>query len=212
MGQDIKRDPEVTRNSILDAAEELFLENGFGRTAMSAIGRRAGITKSLIHHHFGSKKDLWQEVKKRMLNVYFVGQKEMLHTQSGDVGLLRDSIIAYFKTLQANPSFIRLLTWIFLEKDTQCYDLGEEITEMGIAKIRNAQQEGRIRSDIHAPHILFSFLALCEHWFLAKDQLLGNRICKIAPDHAPENEDDAFLEDLLKIFFRGILVSEFPEE
>ena len=45
-----QRDPEATRNALLEAAEEVFLKNGFGNTSLSEIAKRAGITKSLIHH------------------------------------------------------------------------------------------------------------------------------------------------------------------
>jgi len=205
MSLESKRDAETTQKAILDAAESLFLDNGFGRTTISSVARQAGVTKSLIHHHFGSKKELWDEVKRRMLNVYFVAQKKMLTEHSDDLEILRESIIVYFRMLQSNPSFIRLLTWIFLEKDNKCYDLGEEVTELGIAKIKRAQVLGLIRQDLEPAHILFSFLALAEHWFLSKDQHMGNTICQISPDHSGVHSDDAFLEDMLKIFFQGIL-------
>src|SRR5690606_25552520 len=53
-----RRDPDATRAEILEAAEQLFLQDGFGRTSISAIARLAGVTKSLIHHHFGTKEAL----------------------------------------------------------------------------------------------------------------------------------------------------------
>jgi len=202
---DRKRDSEATRTAIMDAAEALFLENGFGRTAMSAVAKHAGVTKSLIHHHFGSKRELWDAVKGRMMQAYFEAQKNMLEQESGDIELLERSIKAYFYTLRDNPDFIRMLTWIFLEKDTDCYDLGKQITQLGIEKLKEGQSRGQIRSDIHPSHILFTFLALCEHWFLSKDTHLSNPICRITADHHSENEDDAFLEDLMKIFFKGIM-------
>ena len=65
-----QRDPEATRAALLEAAETLFLEKGFGNTSLSEIGRQAGITKSLIHHYFGSKEGLWREVKTRRFMQY----------------------------------------------------------------------------------------------------------------------------------------------
>lgn len=200
-----KRDAESTKKAILDAGEALFLENGFARTAISAVAREADVTKSLIHHHFGSKKELWNKVKARMLNAYFEAQKEMLLSGDNDLRLLKTSIISYFRTLQENPSLTRLLTWIFLEKENECYDLGEEITRLGIHKIQESQQKGHIRKDIQPSHILFSFLALVEHWFLAKDHLFRNILSGDHADFEPAQADEAFLEDLIKIFFQGIV-------
>lgn len=54
-----KLDPSVdNRDRILTTAREMFSENGFERTTMRAIGRRAGVDPALIHHYFGTKNDL----------------------------------------------------------------------------------------------------------------------------------------------------------
>lgn len=42
----------------MDAAEELFLERGFGGTAIDEILARTGSTKGAFFHHFSSKLDL----------------------------------------------------------------------------------------------------------------------------------------------------------
>ncbi|MBC8072705.1 MAG: helix-turn-helix transcriptional regulator, partial [Deltaproteobacteria bacterium] len=60
-----RHDPEASRAAILDAAEATFVEKGFAGASMSEIAERSSVTKSLIHHHFGSKEALWSEVKRR---------------------------------------------------------------------------------------------------------------------------------------------------
>jgi TetR/AcrR family transcriptional repressor of nem operon len=52
------RDPERTREKILDAALSLILDHGFGSTTVDAVVARAGITKGAFFHHFGSKAEL----------------------------------------------------------------------------------------------------------------------------------------------------------
>jgi TetR/AcrR family transcriptional repressor of nem operon len=52
------RNPERTRERILDAAQGLILDMGFGSTTVDAVVGRAGITKGAFFHHFGSKSDL----------------------------------------------------------------------------------------------------------------------------------------------------------
>jgi TetR/AcrR family transcriptional regulator, transcriptional repressor for nem operon len=52
------RDPLRTRERILDAAQELILDHGFGSTTVDAVVNRAGITKGAFFHHFASKADL----------------------------------------------------------------------------------------------------------------------------------------------------------
>ena len=50
-----------TRAEVLTAARELFLEQGFNQTAMTAVARRAGVDASLIYHYFGTKVNLFIE-------------------------------------------------------------------------------------------------------------------------------------------------------
>ncbi|MGE0357343.1 MAG: TetR/AcrR family transcriptional regulator [Burkholderiales bacterium] len=52
------RDPERTRERILDSAQALILDSGFSATTVDALVARAGITKGAFFHHFGSKSDL----------------------------------------------------------------------------------------------------------------------------------------------------------
>jgi TetR/AcrR family transcriptional regulator, transcriptional repressor for nem operon len=59
------RDPEKTRERILDAAQALILEAGFGATTVDAVVGKAGITKGAFFHHFASKSALGQAVMAR---------------------------------------------------------------------------------------------------------------------------------------------------
>ena len=59
------RDPERTRERILDAAQALILDHGFSATSVDAIVGRAGATKGAFFHHFGSKADLAKALVER---------------------------------------------------------------------------------------------------------------------------------------------------
>src|ERR1700739_4979422 len=60
-----ERDAEVARNTILDAAEEIFAENGFDGARIDAIAEASGYNKSLIFHYFDDKLGLYSAVLKR---------------------------------------------------------------------------------------------------------------------------------------------------
>ncbi len=47
-----------TRAAILDAASALFRENGFGRTSMDEIARRASVARGTLYYNFVSKDDI----------------------------------------------------------------------------------------------------------------------------------------------------------
>ncbi len=59
---------EESRQRILDAAEELFLERGYEKTTLSAIGERCGISYGSIPWHFGNKAGLLYALVVRTFN------------------------------------------------------------------------------------------------------------------------------------------------
>jgi AcrR family transcriptional regulator len=55
------------RRQALDAAEAMFLANGYHRTTMATIARSASMSKKTIYQVFGSKEDLMDAVLTRRL-------------------------------------------------------------------------------------------------------------------------------------------------
>ena len=56
---------EDTRTRILDAAERLVLEHGFGSTTIDAVLDAAGSSKGAFFHHFSSKAELGRALVER---------------------------------------------------------------------------------------------------------------------------------------------------
>ena len=202
------RDPEATRAAILDAAEEIFAEKGFADAAVSEIAHAADVTKSLIHHHFGSKEALWTEVKHRKFSDYAMLQAPLLDSPTHDVEMLGRSLETYFRFLQRNPTYLRLVAWMQLEgTDADGFEPGEALFERGTEAIARAQERGEIREDVDPTHILVTMLGLCEHWFQTKDFRcachLGTERARESGDDVAE-DDDAYLDAILKIFLQGV--------
>ena len=51
-----------TKQVILGAAEEEFLDKGYGNAKMMAIAKRAGVSHSMLHYHFQTKENLFQMI------------------------------------------------------------------------------------------------------------------------------------------------------
>ncbi|MDD5297898.1 MAG: TetR family transcriptional regulator [Rhodocyclaceae bacterium] len=54
-----------TQERILDAAERLFMEQGFEGTSMRQVTSEAGVNLAAVNYHFGSKEALMQAVLRR---------------------------------------------------------------------------------------------------------------------------------------------------
>ena len=60
-----KEDAAVTRDSILDAAEQLFVQQGVSRTTLQHIATAAGVTRGAIYWHFDDKAVLFNAMMDR---------------------------------------------------------------------------------------------------------------------------------------------------
>lgn len=56
------QDAQKTRYHILEVATELFCELGYARVSLRNISEKAGVSHSLIRHHFGSKEKIWHAI------------------------------------------------------------------------------------------------------------------------------------------------------
>lgn len=61
------RDPERTRQALLDAALAEFAEKGLAGARVSEIAARAGVNKQLISYHFDGKDGLYRALVERWL-------------------------------------------------------------------------------------------------------------------------------------------------
>jgi|OpeIllAssembly_1097287.scaffolds.fasta_scaffold95455_2 AcrR family transcriptional regulator len=59
---------KASRDEILQAAAELFMEFGYTATSIDAVAERLGATKGRIYHHYRSKADLYFDVQVAAMN------------------------------------------------------------------------------------------------------------------------------------------------
>lgn len=69
------KDGRETKEKILDAAESLVLEYGFGATSIDQILERTGITKGAFFYHFKNKAELAHA----LIDRYVIRDNELLH-------------------------------------------------------------------------------------------------------------------------------------
>ena len=55
-----------TKERILDIAEDLFAQQGFGATSVSEIAVQVGISSPGIYKHFNNKLDIYEQVCQRL--------------------------------------------------------------------------------------------------------------------------------------------------
>ncbi len=59
-------DPGQRREQILDAANALFAERAYDEVSIEDIASSAGVTRGLVHHYFGGRKDVYVALLERL--------------------------------------------------------------------------------------------------------------------------------------------------
>jgi TetR/AcrR family transcriptional regulator len=106
-----KREKEERRQSILQAAREVFFENGFHQATVEAVAERAEVSKGTVYLYFESKETILalllleglRELARRLEEAYAVGEE-----LPGDERLRRLGW-AYFQFFQAEPRYFHFL-------------------------------------------------------------------------------------------------------
>ena len=199
-------DPEATRQAILEAAKRVFVAQGVAETALSEIAQAAGVTKSLIHHHFGSKEELWNEVKRTNFNRYFSAILETIRSDKPHLDALRDVIEHMFTFLRDHPDVARMMGWMALEKDKINVELQDEVCAEGLVRIKEAQAKGVLRDDVHPASVMSMFIILSSHWWHFRHVVERWKDQEGAPEMPHDAAlDQQFFDDMMTVFMEGVL-------
>ncbi|MCK5117011.1 MAG: TetR/AcrR family transcriptional regulator [Candidatus Aegiribacteria sp.] len=197
-----------TRDSIMDAAEEIFVNSGFSGSSMKSIAERAAVAKSLLYHYFASKRELWDEVIHRRVSQAKLPQRmiEMVSSIASD-GLeavrTKKNHTTYFEFLRDNPQFVRMLAWLNAEQSLWICPPPEVRSEI-IGTLKELQKKGVFRDDIDPRMFVICFMSLCEMWFISR-----NRISAWFGEDMSEDEmSKEYIDSIGKILLEGMTGSK----
>ena len=107
------RNPDRSRAVILDAAEQLFADQGYDATSLNQVGAAAGVSRGTPGYFFGSKADLYQAVLDRSFaevrEAVREGRARALASNESSETILAGAVSDYFDFLAARPNFVRLI-------------------------------------------------------------------------------------------------------
>jgi AcrR family transcriptional regulator len=106
----------LSREKILDAAVELIGERGYSATSVDALCRKAGIVKTALYWHFGSKEGLLAAVLERVAGEW-TEEIQRSASATGEPLERLDRMLAGLRgLLQERPRHTRLLLSVLLER------------------------------------------------------------------------------------------------
>ena len=162
------RDAERTRAAILDAAEQLFAEQGYEAASLEAIGRRAGVSRGTPRYFFGAKEALYRAVLARVLTaeaeLLLGAQARATAAGGGPEAVLAAVVESFLDFLVARPSFVRLVEREAAAGGTMLRAVAAETpaVQAGLMTLGRSFAAPAF-GGAEPAHILLSLLALC--WF-----------------------------------------------
>ncbi|MBM3152238.1 MAG: TetR/AcrR family transcriptional regulator, partial [Chloroflexi bacterium] len=187
---------ERTRQAVMQAAYELFLERGFAATSMRQIAERAGLAVGGIYNHFPNKEAIFGEL---VLDRHPYRQvlPILLKTPAGDPeSFVRQAAQAMVDELGRRPDFIKLMLIELVEfKGRNMPNVLESVLPEILPLIRRfGQQQGLLR-DI-PPFIFFrAFIGLFFSYYIT-EMLVGDT-------PAAQTQANA-LDHFIEIFLHGV--------
>jgi AcrR family transcriptional regulator len=98
-----------SRDAVLDAAERLIAEHGYGSTTIAMLVAESGLPRSSIYHYFGSKEGALLAAMERGAQRFL----DALPPVDQRMGTAREHLAAFVDivaaTLERQPDFLRLL-------------------------------------------------------------------------------------------------------
>jgi AcrR family transcriptional regulator len=104
------RPDEHGRARLIEAGRALFGEQGYDATSIAEIGARAGIAKSVLYHHFGSKAGLYRAVVEQDAQAIVEAVAAAVPPPGAPPPRLRPGVDAYLRFLSEHPDTWRLIT------------------------------------------------------------------------------------------------------
>lgn len=156
-----------TRQRILDAATDLFVERGYGPTPVSAILTAAGVTKGGFYFHFPSKAVLGREVAEASCCAHREMAMQMVDPSRSALAQLLAMPRAVAESAAQLPPLVlvgRLCLELHAEPDLDPVDpyafWFATVTDL----VRRAQDEGDLHPDLDADlighHLVTSYVGM----------------------------------------------------
>jgi TetR/AcrR family transcriptional regulator len=199
------RDPISSRQKLVEAAVEVFAEHGPHQATVEEICRKAGLTKRMAYHYFGSKRGLYAAALAFVYDQFFSVEISLSTMMMPAEELLDKLVRRYYEFLDANLEFVRLICYENLNEGriAETLHLKDKKAPIILAlqlALEKGQQQDRFRKDIDVTELLASIFSLCFFYFANRHTMR-----ELFPDAAPsKGRMPGRIQHVLGLLMRGI--------
>jgi len=95
----VSKEPEIRKQEIIDAAQELFFNQGFGETSIGDIARGVGVTQGLVYYYFKSKDEILDAVVDQFATQYYSGLSTIANAPGMDAAAKLNAVLEMMLTI-----------------------------------------------------------------------------------------------------------------
>jgi AcrR family transcriptional regulator len=100
--------PRVRRAEILDAAAEVFADQGYNATSVRTIADHAGMLAGSLYYHFDSKESMLEEILTRFLDGLWAGYDAVLDADLGPRATLEALVTESFREIDRHRAAVAI--------------------------------------------------------------------------------------------------------
>jgi len=202
MDEDTLSKGERTRQSVLQAAYELFLEKGYAATSMREIAERTGLALGGIYNHFENKQAIFSNL---IIDRHPFHQiLPLLQASPGETveEFVRNAARRMLDELGRRPDFIKLMFIELVEFNGRDFPEMFKVVFPQILPLIQRFQSNQEKMRPIPPFILFrAFLGLFFSFYMTEFLLAGSPAAAV--------QENA-LEHFVDIFLHGVMIEEEP--
>lgn len=135
-----KAEPLDPREKLIAAAVELFSRSGYDSISTSTIAKRAGLTQSMVHYHFGSKSKLWESAIDHLMRergaVFPIGRLDLQDLDP--LARLKVIIRRFLSVNSADPRLHRIVMHESMARSPRLRWLAKRYMSVGYRMFDNA--------------------------------------------------------------------------
>lgn len=179
---------KVNHDDIIDAAIELFNQNGYHATSMRDIARAIDIKKPSLYHHFESKEAILRTILEAGMNQLLEELEAIVASSGGCEEKLHEAVRAHARIIAQNPKGAA----VFMREDR---GLGEAYLEDYVARRDRVEALYRlmlqdcITEDVFRPtdvaitvQAMLGMVNWMTRWYRPEGRLSADEIAKIFSD------------------------------
>jgi AcrR family transcriptional regulator len=161
------RDPERTRNEILEVATREFAAHGYAGARVDDMAELMRTTKRMIYYYFGSKEQLFIAVLERAYTAIRRAEREVDVDGLDPASAIRRLAELTFDHHESHPEFIRLVSIEnihraeHMAKSPAIAELGSPAIDLLAGILERGRAEGIFREDVDAVDLHMMISAFC---------------------------------------------------